>query len=157
VFVSQIRLFWWSIKWNNCCTSMMMPVRSHFFEWWSFWFWNLTLLPIFSGDRALVCLLHLSCWSMWWCLSASSLKFRESLQVGCGWHFPGRIGIRSLIGLPKTHMAGEILVVGSVLEDGFLECVDVIAPSFPRCQWSNFWWFWHVSQLCSCCGGKPRS
>ena len=43
----------------------------------------------------------------------SSLKFRESLQVGCGWYFPGRMGIRSFIGLPKTHMAGEIFVVGS--------------------------------------------
>ena len=31
----------------------------------------------------------------------------------CGRYWPGRIGMRSLMGLPKTHIAGESLVLGS--------------------------------------------
>ncbi len=47
--------FWW-----NWRTSITMPVRSHLFGWWPVRFWILTLSPTFSGDRALVCSLHLS-------------------------------------------------------------------------------------------------
>ena len=60
-----------------------------------------------------------------------SLKFRESLQVGCGLYFPGRMGIRSFIGLPKIHMAGESFVVGSGMKNGFLECIDVDCARAP--------------------------
>ena len=33
--------------------------------------------------------------------------------VAWGWYLPGKIGTRSLIGLPKRHMAGESFVAGS--------------------------------------------
>ena len=36
-----------------------------------------------------------------------------------GWYFPGKIGMRSLTGRPNTHMAGDVLVVGSGV---FLYC-----------------------------------
>ncbi len=52
---SILMRYWW-----NWRTLMTMPVRSHLFGWWPVWFWILTLSPIFSGDRALVCSLHLS-------------------------------------------------------------------------------------------------
>ena len=50
---------------------------------------------------------------MWWSLNASFHNCRDSLHVVCGLYFPGRMGMRSLTGLPNTHMAGDIFVVGS--------------------------------------------
>ena len=46
---------------------------------------------------------------VFWCLflSASSLATNVSRHVGCGRYRPGWIGIKSLMGLPKTHMAGD--------------------------------------------------
>ena len=41
---------------------------------------------------------------------ASSRASRLSLQVGCGLYLPGRIGIKSLMGLPKIHCTGKSFV-----------------------------------------------
>ena len=35
------------------------------------------------------------------------------LQVVCGWYLPGKIGMKSLMGLPKTIIAGDNVVAGS--------------------------------------------
>ena len=43
-------------------------------------------------------------------LNASSLAAKVSHQVLCGLYFPGRMRIKSRIGLPKIHIAGESLV-----------------------------------------------
>ena len=43
-------------------------------------------------------------------INASSLAAKVSRQVLCGLYFPGRMRIKSGIGLPKTHIAGESLV-----------------------------------------------
>ena len=56
---SILTRYWW--YWR---TSMTTPVRSHLCGWRPVWFWILTLSPTFSGERALVCSLHLSWWSM---------------------------------------------------------------------------------------------
>ena len=44
--------------------------------------------------------------------------------------------MRSLTGLPNTHMAGDIFVVGSgvfwYMEDRCLECIDVDGTIFPN-------------------------
>ena len=46
---------------------------------------------------------------MWRCRKATSRWCSVSVHVGWGWYLPGRIGTRSLIGLPKRHMTGESL------------------------------------------------
>ena len=60
-----------------------------------------------------MCLDHLSDARMWRLCSASSLASSVSLQVGWGMYPPGSIRIQSLMGLPKTHCAGDRLVFGS--------------------------------------------
>ena len=82
---------------------------------------------------------------MVWCVHSNFLggtydgvlmPFLVGLEIHsrCRGYLPGKIGIRSLVGLPKTHMARESFVAGSVLEDGFLECIN-----------SNFTIFLYVS------------
>jgi hypothetical protein len=50
---------------------------------------------------------------MWRFLRACSLADRVSLHVGWGMYRPGNMGMKSLMGLPKTHCAGDRLVFGS--------------------------------------------
>lgn len=72
-----------------------------------------------SGGRALVCSVQRSPARACLWRSAVSLVSRFYLQVAWGLNFPGRMGMRSLTGLPKTHMAGDSFVVGSGV---FLYC-----------------------------------
>ena len=50
---------------------------------------------------------------MWRFRRASSRAVNVSSQVVCGWYLPGKIGMKSLMGLPKTIIAGDNLVAGS--------------------------------------------
>ena len=111
--------------WSNCRTSMMLPVLSHLVGCGPVWFWIRTWLPTFSGGSRLVCSDHLSDARMCRLRKASSRADRVSLHVGWGLYRPGRIGMKSFIGLPKTHCAGDSLVVGSGV---FRYC------SIPRCS-----------------------
>ena len=50
---------------------------------------------------------------MWRFRRASSRAVNVTSQVVCGWYLPGKIGMKSLMGLPKTIIAGDNLVAGS--------------------------------------------
>ena len=72
-----------------------------------------TWWPTFRRGNLLVCSDHRSDARMWRLRSASSLASSVSLHVGWGMYRPGSIGIKSLMGLPKTNCAGDRLVFGS--------------------------------------------
>ena len=79
-----------------------------------------------------MCSAHLSAACMCLFLSASSLKAKVSLQVGCGMYRPGRMGMKSLIGLPKTHWAGDSFVLGSgVLRYCSMACWNALVSRLP--------------------------
>ena len=65
------------------------------------------------GGKRLVCADQRSAAFMWRLRNAFSRVARVSCQVGCGLYRPGSIGMKSFMGLPKTHCAGESLVSGS--------------------------------------------
>ena len=46
-------------------------------------------------------------------LNAASLASRVSFQVGWGWYLPCGIGMKSFMGSPNTHIAGDTFVTGS--------------------------------------------
>jgi len=114
-----------------------------------------TLSPTLSGNKFLVCP---SCCSMWRCRRAISLKFKESLHVGWGWYFPGRIGIRSLIGRPYKHIAGESLVLGSGVfrycKIAFWNWSTLISPVLPAM--SRFMVLTPISVLQLLCGNATE-
>ena len=62
------------------------------------------------GGSLFVCSDHRSMARMCRFLRASSLAARDPRQVSCGVYFPGSIGMKSLIGRPKTHIAGDSFV-----------------------------------------------
>ena len=72
-----------------------------------------------SGGNFFVCSDHLSADFMCRMRRAASRVARVSLHVSCGLYLPGRIGIRSLMGRPKTHIAEDNLVS---LSGQFLYC-----------------------------------
>ena len=96
--------------WSNCFTSITEPVLSHLRGWGPTWFCTQTLSPTDRGTRVLVpwssLSAHLRC--LW--RRASSRLERVSRQVGCGIYFPGWIGIKSRMGRPNIHWAGETWV-----------------------------------------------
>ena len=57
-----------------------------------------------------MCSLKISASLMWRFLKASSRASLVSSQVRWGVYRPGRMGIKSLMGLPKRHEAGDSLV-----------------------------------------------
>ena len=116
--------YWW-----NWRTSMMMPVLSHLLGCGPVWFWIRTWWPSARGGNLWVCTVHGSASFMCLFLRASSLAARMSLQVGWGMQWPGSMGMKSLIGLPKTHWAGNSFVAGSGV---FRYC------SMARCKASVF-------------------
>ena len=93
--------------WSNWRTSTMQPVLYHLVGLCPVWFCILTLSPTLSWGSLSVCSVSLSAIFMWRFRRASSLASKVSRHVGCGSYLPGWIGIKSLIGLPKMHMAGE--------------------------------------------------
>ena len=72
-----------------------------------------TVSPTANGGRRHVCSHSFSADLMCLLRSAVSRASRVSRHVPCGWYLPGRIGIMSLIGRPKTHWAGDNFVVWS--------------------------------------------
>ena len=62
------------------------------------------------GGSRLVCSDQCSAAFMCLFLRASSLATRVSRQVSCGLYLPGSIGMKSLIGRPNTHIAGDNFV-----------------------------------------------
>ena len=105
--------------WSYCLTSIIVPVLSHFVGWAPIWFSTLTLSPTFRDVSHLVCSDHLSTVHMCLFLRASSHVFRVSHQVLCEVSCPRSIGIKSLVGLPNMHSAGDSLVS---LSGQFLYC-----------------------------------
>ena len=93
--------------WLNWRTSMMMPVLSHLVGCGPVWFWMRTVSPTCRGGNVRVCSDSRSASRMCRLRRASSLAMSVSCQVLCGWYLPGWMGIKSRIGLPKRHMAGE--------------------------------------------------
>ena len=93
--------------WSYCRTSMTTPVLSHLFGAGPVWFCMRTVSPISSGGRRLVCSVSLSHTFMWRFLNASSLRSSTSCHVGCGKYLFGCTGMKSLIVLPNTHIAGD--------------------------------------------------
>ena len=91
----------------------MIPVLSHFVGCGPVWFWIRTVSPTANGGRRRVCSVHRSADIMCLFRSAFSLYARVSLHVGCGSYRPGSMGMKSLIGRPKIHMAGDSFVSGS--------------------------------------------
>ena len=91
----------------------MRPVLSHLLGWGPVWFCTRTKSPTASGGRRFVCSAHVSAVRTWRLRKASSLDFSVSRQDSCGLYFPGIIGMKSRIGRPKTHIAGESFVSGS--------------------------------------------
>ena len=89
---------------------MTVSVLSHFLEWGPVWFWMRTKSPTLRGWSHFVCSVQRSAARICRFLNASSLAAKVSRQVLCGLYFPGRMGIKSRIGLPKTHRAGESLM-----------------------------------------------
>ncbi len=65
------------------------------------------------GGSRLVCSDQCSAAFMCLFLRASSLATSVSRQVSCGLYLPGSIGMKSLIGRPNTHIAGDNFVSGS--------------------------------------------
>ena len=80
------------------------------------------------GGSRLVCSDQCSAAFMCLFLRASSLATSVSRQVSCGLYLPGSIGMKSLIGRPNTHIAGDNFVSGSILED---RALDPICIEFP--------------------------
>ncbi len=78
-----------------------------------------TWSPTHRGGNRRVCSDHVSIMQICRLRRASSLAVSVSCHVAWGWYFPGRTGMKSRIGWPKTHIAGEILVTGSGV---FLYC-----------------------------------
>ena len=91
---------------------MTTPVLSHLVGLGPDWFWIRTWLPTAKGGSLLVCSDHLSAAFICLFLRAFSLAARVSLQVGWGMEGPGKTGMKSLIGLPNTHWAGDSFVSG---------------------------------------------
>ena len=89
---------------------MTVPVLSHFSGWGPVWFWMSTKSPTLRGGSRFVCSVQRSAARICRFLNASSLAAKVSRQVLCSLYFPGRMGIKSHIGLPKTHITGESLV-----------------------------------------------
>ena len=69
--------------------------------------------PTARGGNLLVCTVHRSASFMCLFLRASSVAARVSLQVGWGMLRPGSMSMKSLIGKPNTHWAGDSFVTGS--------------------------------------------
>jgi len=80
--------------------------------------WSRTWSPTDNGGKFLVCSCHHSWLTMWRFLKASSLAYKDSLN---SWYLPGRIGTRSLMGLPNKHIAEDNLVSLS----GVLRCCRI--------------------------------
>ena len=72
-----------------------------------------TWSPTFNSGSDFVCCDQYSCAAMFLFLKAFSLSSVDSIHVLCGRYLPGRIGMRSLVGLPKMHIAGDCFVAGS--------------------------------------------
>ena len=62
------------------------------------------------GGSRFVCSDHRSVARMCRFLRASSLAAKDPCQVSWGLYLPGSIGMKSLIGLPNMHIAGDSLV-----------------------------------------------
>ena len=102
-----------TLYWSNCQTSITTSFLSHLVGCGPVWFWIRTwLLTLRSGSR-LVCSVHRSAAFMCLFRSASSLAARVSRHVGWGMYWPGRMGLKSLIGQLNTHWAGDNFVAGS--------------------------------------------
>ena len=109
---------------------MTVPVLSHFSGWDPVWFWMHTKSPTLRGRSRFVCSLQHSAAQICQFLNASSLAAKVSRQVLCDLYFPGRMGINSRSGLPKTHTAGESLVsLSGALQDWRIACWNsVLGP-----------------------------
>ena len=110
-----------------------MPVWSHLFGLGPVWFWIHTRSPTCSGSKVLLCSLHFSWWCMWRCLNASSRSCRDSLQVVCGWYFPGRMWMRSLLVSQTrtwlgTSLWSDLVCFGIVRS----QCINVDCTFFPN-------------------------
>ena len=103
---SILTVYWW--YWS---TSVTTPVWSHLPGWWPCWFWTWTRSPHRSGERPPVCSVHLPCAEDCRFLIAVWRRFSEGSSWGT-WSLCGRVGSRSLVGRPRTHIAGDILVSG---------------------------------------------
>ena len=93
--------------WSNWRTSSMMPVLSHWVGWGPVWFWIRTESPTVSGGRCRVCSDKRSAACICRFRKASSRERRVSCQVGWGLYLPGWMGMKSRMGRPKTHIAGD--------------------------------------------------
>ena len=93
--------------WSNWRTSTTIPVLSHLVGWGPVWFWIRTQSPMTKGGRTRVWAVRRSAVRMCRFRRASSLDRRVSCQVEWGWYFPGWMGMKSRMGRPKTHWAGE--------------------------------------------------
>ena len=60
-----------------------------------------------------MCSAQASAVRMWRLRRASSLAVSVSRHVTCGLYLPGGIGMKSRMGRPKTHIAGDSFVSGS--------------------------------------------
>ena len=74
------------------------------------WFCRRTQSPTLSGESSLVCSVQRSWARLCLWRRVVSLCDRLSCHVGWGWYFPGTRGMRSLVGRPKRHVAGDCLV-----------------------------------------------
>ena len=95
--------------WSYGLTSTTDPVLSHFFGREPIWFCNLIRSNRERGQASYVLFqtfsdLHVT---MAKCVHAGLEMF---CYVGCGRYLSGRIGMKSLMGWPKRHIAGESLV-----------------------------------------------
>ena len=102
----SMRITYWSY-WQ---TSITRPVLSHFLGWSPVWFCTRTVSPTLSEGTRWVCSAQRSAAFMWRLRRASSRACRDCRHVSCGRQRPGKMGIRSLMGQPKTHWAGDNLV-----------------------------------------------
>ena len=66
-----------------------------------------TQSPTTKGGSMRVCSVRRSEVRIWRLRKASSRSRRESRHVSWGWYFPRWTGMKSLMGRPKTHTAGE--------------------------------------------------
>ena len=116
----------------NNLISTMGPVLSHFSGWGPVWFWTCTWSPTQSGGNCLVCCVHHSAARIWRFLRASSLLFNISIHVGWGSYLPGRIGIKSFMGLPNKHIAGDPICESGVM---WYWSMALCKVSVSRLQW----------------------
>ena len=98
---------------------MTIPVLSHFSGCDPIWFWIRTWSPTVRGMSRFVCSDRRSQSLMWRWRSASSRAIMVSIQLLCGLYRPGGIGIKSRIGRPNMHLAGDNFVS---LSGVFLYC-----------------------------------